>query len=98
MRFPCPPASPGFDAAFVVDGDFEAACAGLSGALHAMDPSYPDLAPANYVGGGVNRCEATGPMAPLHGATVRALVLKASTGAQLYVSAPPVTSTTLPPP
>jgi hypothetical protein len=74
------------DADFAVaDGNFEAACAGLSQALRDMDPTFPELVAEEYVGGGVNRCEATGPMASLHGATVRALVLKANTGVQLYI-------------
>lgn len=84
-RLPADDAATAADVSYVVDGDFEAACAGLGGALRAMDPSYPELVAQDYVGGGVNRCEATGPMAPLHGATVRALVLKVSTGAQLYI-------------
>lgn len=76
------------DAAFVVDGDFEAACAALGGALRAVEPSYPELVPVEYGRGGVNRCEASGPVAALHGATVRALVLEAGTGAQLHVEDP----------
>jgi hypothetical protein len=69
----------------VTDGDFAAACAGLGRALRDMDPTFPELVEQTYAGGGVNRCEATAPMAALHGATVRALVLKANTAAQLYV-------------
>ena len=78
-------ASPYADADFVVDGSFETACANLGAAMRAMDPTYPELTPKDYQGGGVNRCEAEAPMAALHGATVRALVLKANNGAQIHV-------------
>lgn len=81
------------DAEYVVDGDFDAACASLGRALRAVDPAYPDLVPKEYEGGGVNRCEAEAPMAALHGATVRALVLEVNNGAQLYIGEPAVPGT-----
>jgi hypothetical protein len=81
------------DAEYTVDTDFDTACAALGDAMRRIEPSFPALAPKEYVGGGVNRCEAEAPVAALGGAGVRVLVLKATTVAQVYVGDVPTPTT-----
>jgi hypothetical protein len=86
------------DAEYSIATDFDSACAALTEALRAIEPAFPTLAPKEYAGGGVNRCEAEAPVGALGGAPVRALVLEVNTVAQLYVGDRPAAATTVAPP